>query len=277
MTTTVIYHAGCADGFCAAWLCRKKFPEATFIPASYGDDPPAVDGLVLIVDFSYPREVLVGLQEQCDRVVVLDHHKTAQEDLAELVGDNGKLLVRFDMDKSGARMVWDFLGFDQGQRHWLVDYTEDRDLWRHALPRTKEINAALRSRPMDFEEWDRLALMGTDPLIIEGEAILRYKEQLVNQHVRFARWAMIGGHRVPAVNCSAGDLQSELAGLLSTEQPFAAVWVDQGDGTQLWSLRSREAGEDVGAIAKSLGGGGHRNASGFRCEAGTIAIGERVT
>lgn len=32
----VIYHGGCWDGFCAAWLFRKAFPDAEFFPAQYG-------------------------------------------------------------------------------------------------------------------------------------------------------------------------------------------------------------------------------------------------
>lgn len=35
----VIYHAGCTDGFCAAWLFHKVFPCAEFVPAQYGDTP----------------------------------------------------------------------------------------------------------------------------------------------------------------------------------------------------------------------------------------------
>ena len=49
----VIYHAGCADGFCAAWLLWREFPDAQFVPAHYGDVPPDVTGkIVYVVDFS---------------------------------------------------------------------------------------------------------------------------------------------------------------------------------------------------------------------------------
>ena len=57
---TVIYHASCHDGHCAAWLIWHYLDsEATFIPAQYGDSAPDVtDRDVLILDFSYPRETL---------------------------------------------------------------------------------------------------------------------------------------------------------------------------------------------------------------------------
>ena len=50
----VLYHANCPDGFCCAWIARKKFgPELDLVPAQYGDDPPNVVGRdVYILDFS---------------------------------------------------------------------------------------------------------------------------------------------------------------------------------------------------------------------------------
>lgn len=39
--------------------------------------------------------------------------------------------------------------------------------------------------------------------------------------------------------------------------------VECSDGSVLYSLRSPPDGADVGAIAKTFGGGGHRHAAGF--------------
>jgi len=295
--STVVYHAGCADGFCAAWLFRYWLPDAEFIPAQYGDEAPSVSGQVYILDFSFPQDVLKAMAAKCESVLVLDHHKTAQADLQHLndFDGTGRLIVEFDMDRSGGRMAWDylkgraglplflaeFLDLNPTGQHWLVKYTEDRDLWRHALPGTKEINAALRSYPFDFDVWDSLAReqQAMERLLGEGEAILRYKQKLVDQHVPYAKLANFcdGKYTVPAVNCSTGDLQSELAGKLAEGADFGAVWVDQGDGKQLWSLRSRKGGVDVSAVAKSYGGGGHAGAAGFRCDAGTICVHERTS
>ena len=53
------------------------------------------------------------------------------------------------------------------------------------------------------------------------------------------------------------------------EAPFTACITSQG----AWSLRSDKKGSntDVGAIAKSMGGGGHRNAAGFTPKEGDRA------
>jgi nanoRNase/pAp phosphatase (c-di-AMP/oligoRNAs hydrolase) len=48
-----------------------------------------------------------------------------------------------------------------------------------------------------------------------------------------------------------------------TDAAFAAAIVRSEDSIS-YSLRSRDDREDVSAMAKKFGGGGHRNAAGFR-------------
>ena len=79
-----IYHGNCADGFGAAWAVWKRFGDAVeFVPGVYGQEPPAVGGKhVLMVDFSYKRSVLGRMACSAASIVILDHHKTAEADLA---------------------------------------------------------------------------------------------------------------------------------------------------------------------------------------------------
>ena len=55
-----IYHGNCADGFGAACVVRHALgPQVTFHAGHYGAPPPDVTGKhVILVDFSYPRDVL---------------------------------------------------------------------------------------------------------------------------------------------------------------------------------------------------------------------------
>jgi oligoribonuclease NrnB/cAMP/cGMP phosphodiesterase (DHH superfamily) len=277
----IVYHANCNDGFCAAWLAHWAFPEAEFVPAQYGQDPPKVRGKdVLIADFSYKRGVMLVMASEAKSLTILDHHKTAAADLDGLAdecmrgyGLTTPVHVVFDMDKSGGRLTWEFLirhGLGVGDLDnppWIVDMTEDRDLWRWALPDSREANAALASYPMTFDEWDRLAELGHEPLIPEGRAILRYQSKVVADHVRKAAPLMVAGHRVPAVNATV--LFSEIAGTLAESAPFGVAYFDRADGKRQYSLRSRgEGGIDVSEVAKAFGGGGHRNAAGFELPIG---------
>lgn len=78
-----IYHANCADGFGAAWAVWDTWPDITFAPAGYGDVPPDITAKdVLIVDFSYPAQTLLDMAVKANSIVVLDHHRSAEKELA---------------------------------------------------------------------------------------------------------------------------------------------------------------------------------------------------
>lgn len=263
----VITHAGCSDGFCCAWLCHRVWPNAKFVFANYGDQPPDVTDMdVIITDFSYNREILEELRAQAHSLVVLDHHHTAKEELKDLP------YCVFDMDKSGGRLTWEHLclnyslGLVPGGHSsipWLVAYTEDRDLWRFKLPHSREINAALRSYPFEFAVWNTLLDTSPTQLKTEGAAILRYRQLLINQHLRYATEVLVDGIWVYGVGCTVGDIRSELGEQLTRDRPFSITWTDTQDGRRLFSLRSNKTEIDVSAIAKKFGGGGHRQAAGF--------------
>ena len=288
MRPLVLYHANCNDGFCAAWVAHRKFgDDADYIPVQYGQEPPPEafdkDRPLYILDFSYSGDVtfkLAALRHQ--EMVVLDHHKTAQAALEglelQLASNNcgDALTVRFDMGKSGGRLTWDyFFGDDYAKKYqnadslrpWLVDYTEDRDLWRKKLPKSEEISAFIRSWPFDFDrwtEWDGLPV-GMEPgwtdFAEQGSTILRYQKQVIDSAVSHAVETEIAGHRVLAVNTTV--CFSEVAGELAKGKPFGAAFFIRGDGKKQWSLRSAEDGLDVSEIAKQFGGGGHKHAAGF--------------
>jgi hypothetical protein len=252
----VIYHAGCWDGFCAAWVARAALGHIEAFPAQYGMSAPLVKGRsVYILDFSYKREALIKMKMEADFLLVLDHHKSAEQDLA------GLDFCRFDMKKSGGRLTWEFF-FGTREAPWLVDYTEDRDLWLHRLPASNELNAALRSYPLDFDVWDGLLKEGpSSGLALQGVAIRRAERQMVELHVRNAAPRLVAGQEVLTVNATV--LQSEIAGELAKGRPFGACYFDRSDGKRVWSLRSDENGVDVSEVAKKFGGGGHFHAAGF--------------
>jgi oligoribonuclease NrnB/cAMP/cGMP phosphodiesterase (DHH superfamily) len=255
----VIYHASCIDGYTAAWCAWLKFgKDAEYIAAQYGDAPPDCAGEdVLIVDFSYPREALLAIKETAKSLGVLDHHKTAQADL------EGLDFCVFDMERSGAGIAWDYL-LGRGTRPALVDYVEDRDLWRFALPGSKEINAWIASWDRDdFQAWSLLRRdLETDKpdCFAQGATLLRALAKQVASQGELASMVDFAGHRVPVLNCTYAI--SETIGALAEAHPFAVGWFERTDGKTVYSLRSR-GDFDVSAIAKTFGGGGHKNAAGF--------------
>lgn len=294
MYDIVLYHAGCADGFTAAWAARGALPTGVeCVPVSYTDKdyPDVTDKHVLIVDFSYDEQ---RLREMVDggcakTITILDHHKTAQEELSDfIVGSEGEvnlddpdvfatgcreLAVRpirawFDMERSGCQLVWSY--FYGGEEVELIKYVGNRDLWRlDALPGIREAHAWLMSHEFDFDVWNTLQYRMEEHMsnvIEEGSAILRAHDRNLRQLLESTRRTMIiGGHTVPVANLPY-TMASDGAGAMAAEPgvEFAATYYDNSKGQRVFSLRSnKEHGIDVSAIAKQYGGGGHRNAAGF--------------
>lgn len=266
----ILYHGGaCADGFCSAWLAWRRFKDdADYVPVNYGEPPPDVKGRdVFILDFSYPLPAMYNLYAACQSLVVLDHHRTAAEALSIFGGD--KATVVFDINKSGARLTWEHFNKEYPVP-WLVDWTEDRDTWAWKLPRSRAISAYIASHPWTFMSWEGMnAIQPGDEawnmIAREGEAILRYMQQQAEGLASKAVLTDVCGYQVPCVN--ATGLISEVGEILSKGQPFSATWFERtSDGRRVYSLRSAKdepQALDVSVIAKTLGGGGHKNAAGF--------------
>lgn len=270
-----IYHGNCADGFGAAWAVRKALgADIDFHAAKHGEPAPNVTGKrVIIVDFAFDLETLTAMAEVAESVLVLDHHKSAQADLQNVPSAgpshelhektrDGKLHALFDMNRSGAGLAWDF--FFPGQpRPALINHIEDRDLWRFKLAGTREVMANVFSYPQDFDVWDELFAAQVSSLLTDGAAIERQRQKTVADLIRSTRRRMIiGGHDVPVANIP-GMFASDAGSIMTAGEPFAACYSD-GPGGRSFSLRSTDDGLDVCAIASQYGGGGHRNASGFR-------------
>jgi oligoribonuclease NrnB/cAMP/cGMP phosphodiesterase (DHH superfamily) len=226
------------------------------MPIQYGEPAPNVAGRdVLMFDFSFDRETLLRLKDQAASFEVYDHHKTAEAALKDIPG------CHFDMNKSGATLAWDY--FEPGKKApALVHYVEDRDLWRWALPNSREINAAIASFPLTMEAWDELASTNVVQLELEGRAVLRYKQRMVDWIVKGAVEQEMDGHKILVANVSYVNVLSEVGEALDKDRPFSACYYWCG-GKKFWSLRSDPNGLDVSAIAKAHGGGGHARAAGF--------------
>lgn len=286
MPTTVLYHKNCTDGFGAALACWQHFGDgAQYSPVQYGQpcqDIPT-DHNVYIVDFSYPAELLlqllaarIGRRKRGEAVVtVLDHHASAQRDLeyVQRMALPG-MTIRFDMEESGASLTWKHLSGiadadnQESAMPSIFCYLRDRDLWRWALPNSREISVMQWAEVREFPAWQRFAdaLDRLEPraaIVAQGTAVLRYQRRLVEEQAARAVTGVIGGFVVPFVN--ATTLFSEVGDYLCTTQPaipFCAYYFDREDGQRQWGLRGHGK-VDLSVVAKQYDGGGHFNAAGF--------------
>lgn len=266
----VLYHANCSDGFTAAWAAWKKLGDkAQYVPVNYFQDPPDVTGRnVAIVDFSYERPVMEALLASARSLVVLDHHKTGEANLAGIPN------AVFDKEHSGAALSWNF--FHPGiAPPDLVRFAEMADLFHWEEPGSREYAARIESEPYEFECYEALRHKARDEIIREGSAILDYRNVLVGKIAKAAVLKTFKGHNVLVVNCPP-ELVTEVGGLLSTrpECEFALIWSfnHQSDSFKI-SLRRDllRSDPDLAKIAETFpGGGGHAAAASFSWKGANI-------
>lgn len=269
MTVEVWYHANYLDGFGAAYAAWKLFGDtATYRPVQYGKEPPDVDPVdrLYLVDFSYKFDMLCELAKKHGTIIILDHHKTAKEDL-ERSDLPPNVRVLFDMKRSGAVIAWEFFHPDEPIPD-VLRFIQDRDLWTWDLSGTKEICAALDSYPKAFDVWEKLFDTSLEQLVQEGQAITRYRGQqiqiILDAWTRDPRYITLDGVTGPVVNAPP-FIVSELLHELGKDQPFAASFTCISDAV-IFSLRSNPDGVDVSEIAARRGGGGRKHAAGFGIE-----------
>ena len=261
--TYVLYHDHCPDGFGAAWAFPRD-PGMPGVRTSHHIPPTIIrrphawmepGSRLFILDFSYPRETILELQRTHESVILLDHHKTAAEEL------QGVPHCHIDQSHSGAYLAWQYANPSE-KPPGLILYVQDRDLWEWKLPNSREVSEAIASYPNTFAAWDSFDVGAPGP---RGHGDSQVHEGQVNKLVSMASRQTVGGRpNIPVVNTSL--MVSEACEALLKkfpDAPFAAAYSQTGGETR-WSLRSRNTEDtDVSQIAKEFRGGGHKNAAGF--------------
>lgn len=273
----IIYHDPCFDGSGAACIARsalmqnETFDDIILHPTTYGKEPPydlCVNAYVYIVDFSYPLHQLMDLRRLTVLLVILDHHEGVADRIASLNADPStparQNYFKFNEHKSGVGLAWDyFVGTDFTTAPRILQAIQDRDLWRFALPYTKQLMAGLGSYEISPATIANLIANPEmeEELLIAGSAILRQEAA----HIKMILDAGPVGYyqdnlwnHIPVYNCPYW-LVSELGNIVAKDQAaFCICYSESAQGIK-YSLRSIFCGANVTSIAKRFGGGGHPN------------------
>ncbi len=265
------FHAGCPDGFGAAWSVWRGWGEGgRYVPRGHDDDfhAEAHEGdLVVFTDIAPSIASAIELGEFAEKLVVLDHHVTARDNFArdpDLVPSLERRghEIRFDLGHSGAELAWQHFHPTEPVPE-LLAYVEDQDLWSWKLPESEAVNAAIGSYPRDFPTWDELARRSWKELAAEGAPILRERRIEVETSLRFAHPVRVAGLELEAVNAlhHRSHIGHELAKRAAFDRPIGLVYRMSGRRVDVSIYSIGDV--DVSWIAEKHGGGGHRNASGF--------------
>jgi oligoribonuclease NrnB/cAMP/cGMP phosphodiesterase (DHH superfamily) len=280
-----IYHSGCSDGFGAAWAVYKKFgaENVEYLPGTHankaGEEEYWLEKVrgkhVVCYDFSFSYKLTEKLQAEAATFKVIDHHLSAQKELG------GLDYCYFNMDKSGAVLAWESVFYQGQDDYWvfkntsarkvpkLLEYVQDRDLWRWRLDKSKQIWNFISACDHSFEAWDVLhesleSASKRERMAEHGEA-MKIKVSHISKEIAadFEMWDILG-HKVAVANCPR-TLRSDVCEELgkSGAYPFVGCYQVE-EGTATWSLRSNHGTEDVSVIAARYpDGGGHKQAAGF--------------
>ena len=297
----IIYHANCLDGFGSYWAAQhwiKKIDhdaEIEAVEGVYGDPLEYFVGCnVYILDFSFSPALMVAAAEHAKQIVWIDHHKSAIEawdKYWEYTGNpidpplNFHSYLSRDNSKSGVGLTWEYF-VGQAVMYIHLDPTknelfmpeilqaiQDRDLWKFNLVFTKEVCAYMATTAQEIDIWtkviDNFLLEGScfDSVLNEGKGILKAQAHIIEQIISSCTTTItIDG--VQGLCCNAPYMfASEIGNILAKKcGSIGVTWFENSLKEAVFSLRSIDDTVDVSAIAKKFGGGGHKNAAGFKLE-----------
>ena len=284
MNIYVLYHGNCPDGFGSAWSAHTFLgdkPGIEYIPITYGSELPEIKNgsCIYMLDFSADAETIRKLGEK-NRVVILDHHKTAKASLAEFsilpeeytVQDEKYedltlgVFVRFNMKKSGAMLSWEFFN-PTLQVPNLIKYVQDRDLWTRKLKGSREFSSYLRCFDFEFVSWDAIneeTKEGVDYFITVGKILLTQDQKNIDMICRQAKLIDYNGHKVVVVDATShwSDVGNDLVEAYPEADYVMSFYYSPKNNILKMSLRCKEE-FDVSNVATVFGGGGHPKASGY--------------
>lgn len=277
MSAYILFHSdsdGRFGGYCAWKYFKENYPATKLVmhEVQYGEPMPLDPALlnmcdeVYILDFSYDRATLESLNKRVGKLVVLDHHKKAEEQL------RGLPYAKFDLTKSGALLAWEYF-FPTQKAPMACLYVNDRDLWIWEFGQdTAAFEAFLKVDHVgtDWPVWDSLS---KDEEVLK-EAVKKGRGYLAYEYSVIASFVSNKKNFKAATlltsECSMNATVYEGMGILTSEIA-AKIYKDdkvdltieyrfRGDNIS-FSMRSKKV--DVSEIAACWGGGGHASAGGF--------------
>jgi nanoRNase/pAp phosphatase (c-di-AMP/oligoRNAs hydrolase) len=267
----VITHKNCNDGTGTAEVIKYynklnyiQEPTIMYLTHDSFDFKDVVeackDKVVYVGDFSFTKDELEELTKVTKSIIVIDHHLSAFESIGDLD------YVHIDLEKSGARLAWEFF-FPRADRvPILIALIEDRDLWNFFYDKedTNALVLALKSeKDLNFKTLIEDEDAVTD-LIEDYSSVLEYIE---NEDLKYSKKVdNFMFFRTSFVGINTNLPSSNILNLASREhgKPALSYNIEKVNNINniKISMRNHDESVDVSRICKLLGGGGHAKAAG---------------
>ena len=269
------YHAADLDGHCSGAIVKMRNQDCEMIGIDYGQEFPwhtiKAGEVVYMVDFSLqPFDDMLRLNKMC-KFIWIDHHKTAI-DKAHEVGFFA-YEQSLEIGKAACELVWEY--FHPSEISAAAILLGRYDVWDlDSHPDIMNFQYGMRMETDTLPGADIWGFVfGESPggvirgICETGETVLRYQ---ISQSAKYAKACAFDTEidGLPAIAMNVG---------LANSQMFESVWDSEKhkvmmpfvwkDGKWTVSLYTTpETGVDVSEIAKSYGGGGHKQAAGFQAD-----------
>ena len=259
------------DGYASGYAAWKKFREnAIYLVSGYNQPLPDIkideNTNIYIMDFIYPKEVMIDLANRAASVIVLEHNKVSPE----IQDDDSKFVVISDPDHSSCVTTWRYFHGDTKVPKPLL-LVEDRNLWLFKLEDSENFHSGLLGVGLtdEYLKWDLISQANyfLNDVINKGKIVNEYKKSIIDDFIKSNRISTIdygNGNKALLFNCI--NFISETSNKLLNENPeidFTISYQIYKDGVR-FDLRSRIGSDiDVSELVKKFGGGGNKNSAGF--------------
>lgn len=279
----VFYHHPCIDGIGAAYLVWQNYQGRCLMHAwSYGQDLPHTGNRDLIfVDICPTFQQLCQALDSAGTITIIDHHMDrctsvmddwdtacAEADANELNSRRDDVTFIVNKDMSGTMLAWFAYSRNPDEMPMWVEWTSDGDLWRFKHEDTHYFRAYCKTIPLTLRSWDAMVNLPDSLLISMGRLADAAMDMRVEAAAKTAHVERTFNGVTWALCNAEGSIASELGAYLCSangaDVDVAIIYqVDEKEQTFKLSIRSTDqSAVSALAVAKQLGGGGHKNAAG---------------
>lgn len=277
MKTTIVYHNADLDGFCSGAIAKKscldKGIEFEMVGWNYGDPIPKIEGQAILVDISFPPDVMDGLM--ITGLTWIDHHKSAIE--AATNRPHGIAHGVTKIGDSASLLAWKYFYPDNDVPpvvYWVdrYDVWKQGDDWDTVMMMQYGMRNDLRN-PDSHEEFKAWNYLLNDTYGVEmsgikqiGEVIFNYEREKNKVICSRAFDLIFEGLKFAAINIPLSG-SAVFDSYRRPEHQGLMVFCYTGkDWTVSMYKNELNEGVDLSLIAVKYGGGGHASSCGFRVD-----------
>jgi hypothetical protein len=160
----VYYHYPCNDGEMSKTLWQTMYPDATYIKYKHQNEYKELYNYkneeIVFLDITPPNKYLLD----CNKYLIIDHHKNAVETLLKNMKNNITLI--YDFNKSACMLVWEYIFGDEPMIS-SVFHIGMKDMWNFSHPDTEPFCAYIETH-YKMENFNNLLNANNIKKMIDG-------------------------------------------------------------------------------------------------------------